>query len=341
MLANYVSWFQIGFNFVRFIGPPPTFDCIAKHLKPVPQDYVRYSSDISTKYSNDEKNTPTTDNFLLSNASSNWMRPAVGDAKSLNDFSSNIVQGMNAISGTASSTGPFAGFSAMTASKDGLLPSTTTAPKGVAAFNWNVPGLSTVSKSTAGAPLSAATVPAFTFGGGSSIGAATSNASSGTFGGFSVPVTAVTSSNVANDNGNNGDEEEGEGEPIMEAEKVLRHADDKDDIVCDCTCKLLRFDVGKGDNGKGEWIDVGKGNFRVTKCSLTGKQRMLIRNSVGKITFNAAFYKGMKIGRFSKVMLSFGVVVDDSGQLRNFMLKLRDCDIEGVLTAMQAAIGSL
>ena len=91
----------------------------------------------------------------------------------------------------------------------------------------------------------------------------------------------------------------------------------------------------------GEWIDVGKGNFRVTKCSVTGKQRMLVRNSVGKITFNAAFYKGMNIKRFSKDKLSFGVVVDDSGLLRNFILKLKDCDIEGVLAAMQAAIGSL
>ena len=133
-----------------------------------------------------------------------------------------------------------------------------------------------------------------------------------------------------------GDEEEGE--PIMEAEKALRNEDDKDDILCDCPCKLLRFDGGKGDGGKGEWTDVGKGNFRITKCPETQKQRMLVRNTVGRITFNAAFYKGMKVTRYSKVMLSFGVVIDASGPLRNFLLKLKDTDIDSVSSIMEAAI---
>ena len=260
---------------------------------------------------------PTTDDYSEGKGS------ALNNTKELNGFSSNIVLGVTASSATASSTNSFAGFST-----GGQLPSAIPASKGVAAFNWNVPGLSAESKSTS------ATMPSFTFGGGNNIAAPTSNASSGGFGGFSMPVAAGSSAEVAN-----GDEEEGE--PIMEAEKVLRNEDDKDDIICDCTCKLLRFDKDKGEDGKGEWIDVGKGNFRVTKCSVTGKQRMLVRNSVGKITFNAAFYKGMNIKRFSKDKLSFGVVVDDSGLLRNFILKLKDCDIEGVLTAMQAAIGSL
>lgn len=312
-----------------------------KYLKYFPQDYVRYSTDISKKYSNEEKSSPAVDNVSegkssgLNHHSSNWMRPVVDDTKAFSGFSSNIASGVSAASASALSTNSFTGFSTTIASRDGQLPSTATATasKGVAAFNWNVPGLSAESKSLTIASTSAS-LPAFTFGGGSSLATATSSISAGAFGGFSVPVATGYSTDVAN-----GDDDEGE--PIMEAEKVLRHEDDKDDIICDCTCKLLRFDSGKGDNGKGEWVDVGKGNFRVTKDSVTGKQRMLVRNSVGKITFNAAFYKGMKIGRFSKVMLSFGVVVDDSGQLRNFLLKLKDSEIEGVLTSMQAAINDL
>ena len=314
-------------------------NCTNKHLKYFPQDYVRYSTDISKKYSNEEKSIPAIDNVSegkssgLNHDSSNWMRPVVCETKAFSGFSSNIASGLNVSSASALSTNSFTGFSTTLASRDGQLPSTATASKGVAAFNWNVPGLSAESKSSTIASTSAS-LPAFTFGGGSSLATATTSTSGGAFGGFSVPVAAGNSADVAN-----GDDDEGE--PIMAAEKVLRHEDDKDDIICDCTCKLLRFDSGKGDNGKGEWVDVGKGNFRVTKDSVTGKQRMLVRNSVGKITFNAAFYKGMKIGRFSKVMLSFGVVVDDSGQLRNFMLKLKDSEIEGVLTSMQAAINSL
>lgn len=126
----------------------------------------------------------------------------------------------------------------------------------------------------------------------------------------------------------------------MEAEKVLRNEDDKDDIICDCPCKLLRHDDGKGEKGEAEWTDVGKGTFRVTKCRDTGKKRMLVRNSVGKIIFNAAFYKGMMIGRRGNNMLSFGAVVDESGVLRKFLLKLKVTDIDIVLTAMQAAIDS-
>lgn len=147
---------------------------------------------------------------------------------------------------------------------------------------------------------------------------------------FGTPVSGFEAARV------DGDEEEGE--PILEAEKALRNEDDKDDILCDCPCKLLRFDGGKGDGGKGEWTDVGKGNFRITKCPETQKQRMLVRNTVGRITFNAAFYKGMKVTRYSKVMLSFGVVIDPSGPLRNFLLKLKDTDIDSVCSIMEAAI---
>ena len=103
---------------------------------------------------------------------------------------------------------------------------------------------------------------------------------------------------------------------------------------------MLFRSTGKGDDGKGEWIDVGKGIFRVTKCTESGKQRMLVRNSVGKIIFNAAFYKGMKIDKKSKGMLSFGVVTDASGGLKTFLLKVKETDVAVVYSSMQSAIAS-
>ena len=200
---------------------------------------------------------------------------------------------------------------------------------GAAAFNWSVPGLSSTLKSSTTSSASF-TVPSFSF----PVNASFSSSVNTPAVDHQIVSSSVASTAI-------GDGEEEDGEPIMEAEKVLRNEDDKDEIVCDCNCKLHRFDSGKGDNGKGEWIDVGKGIFRVTKCTESGKQRMLVRNSVGKIIFNAAFYKGMKVDRKSKGMLSFGVVTDVSGGLRNFLLKVKEADVEVVFGAMQFAISSV
>ena len=46
----------------------------------------------------------------------------------------------------------------------------------------------------------------------------------------------------------------------------------------------------------------------------------------------------MKVEQKSKGMLSFGVVTDQSGNLRNFLLKVKDVDVEVVLKSMQSAI---
>ena len=59
---------------------------------------------------------------------------------------------------------------------------------------------------------------------------------------------------------------------------------------------------------------------------------MLIRNSVGKIVFNAGFYKGM---------ITFGAVVDASGVLKNFMLKVKPEDCDSVMNTIHKAVASL
>jgi hypothetical protein len=123
----------------------------------------------------------------------------------------------------------------------------------------------------------------------------------------------------------------------MEPEKVLRHPDDKDEKLIECASKLWRFD---STSGAGEWIDVGKGTFSITKCTQTNQQRMLIRNTVGKIVFNAAFYKGMTVNKTPKNMMTFAAVVDASGP-KKFMLKVKDTDTDPVHNKMKAAIAAL
>jgi len=49
----------------------------------------------------------------------------------------------------------------------------------------------------------------------------------------------------------------------------------------------------------------------------------------------------MKVEKTPKGMLTFGAVVDTSGVLKNFMLKVKDTDVPGVHGAMQAAIAAL
>jgi len=168
-------------------------------------------------------------------------------------------------------------------------------------FNWGVPGLTLPTAAGTGQAA-----PAFSFGGATAAAPAATSAASapfsftGTLGGFGKPpaaaapftfgAPAAAAATGAGGGGEDGDDGGGddEGEPILEPEKVLRNPDDKDEKVIECASKLWRFDTGKGEGGgggggKGEWIDVGKGTFSITKCAETGKQRMLIRNSVGKV----------------------------------------------------------
>ena len=264
------------------------------------QDYLRYSVDISNKYAG----TLDSANSDGATFSSETKHSNISSDASTSSFPSVLIPSVSnpANLGAAS--------------------------KSAITFNWSVPGLSTALKSST-APAMSFSVPSFSIPSNTAISSSIHNSASEPQGFGSSAATPST-----------GDADDEDGEPIMEAEKVLRNEDDKDDIICDCNCKLHRYDTGKGDDGKGEWIDVGKGIFRVTKCTESGKQRMLVRNSVGKIIFNAAFYKGMKIDKKSKGMLSFGVVTDASGGLKTFLLKVKETDVAVVYSSMQSAIAS-
>ncbi len=165
----------------------------------------------------------------------------------------------------------------------------------------------------------------------------------GGFGGFGAPPVAPTAALHESGGGEDGDDE---GEPILEPEKVLRNDADTDDILLEVPCKLFGF--SKDSN---EWKDTGKGSFRVTRNIDTNKQRMLVRNPIGKLTFNAGFYKGMKIEmvkgglRFSAFVAADEAVVGGSSgpgkvELKNFMIKLKDADIANAMANLEAGVAS-
>ncbi len=101
-----------------------------------------------------------------------------------------------------------------------------------------------------------------------------------------------------------------------------------------------------------EWKDTGKGSFRVTKAADSNKQRMLVRNPIGKLTFNAGFYKGMKIEKVKGgVKFNAFVVTDEPSiggaapvapkpELKGFMVKLKEENVAKAMTILEAGVAS-
>jgi hypothetical protein len=84
---------------------------------------------------------------------------------------------------------------------------------------------------------------------------------------------------------------------------------------------------------------MGKGSFRVTRDPITKKQRILIRNTMGRITFNAGFFKAMEFKHSGKG-IRFSAVVDATG-LKNFNVKFKTEDIPKTLQVLENAVKSL
>ncbi len=139
----------------------------------------------------------------------------------------------------------------------------------------------------------------------------------------------------------------------MEPEKAIRDVNDTDEILHEASCKLFRY-----DKESKEWRGTGKGTFRITRSPDTRKQRMLVRNIIGKIIFNASFYKGMdlivKDGKTSGIQFFAAVaeeefVKDDKGnsstkmktELKSFMLKFKPTELAKAAEMMRAGIASL
>lgn len=128
---------------------------------------------------------------------------------------------------------------------------------------------------------------------------------------------------------------------------------DTDEILHEAPCKLYRY-----DKESKEWRDTGKGTFRITRSADTRKQRMLVRNIIGKIIFNASFYKEMTLIvqegktsgiKFSAVVAEEETVKDDKGvsstrvktEMKSFMLKFKPTDLAGAAEKMRAGVASV
>jgi hypothetical protein len=110
-------------------------------------------------------------------------------------------------------------------------------------------------------------------------------------------------------------------------------------------CKLFSFSAADK-----EWKDTGKGTFRITRDVASKKQRMLVRNQVGRINFNAGFYPTMKIEKVQK-RLKFAAFVaveatslNSEGkaavhtEMKNFMIQLKPEDLDATQKKMESAV---
>jgi len=173
-------------------------------------------------------------------------------------------------------------------------------------------------------------------------------ATTGFGGGFAGTATSTT----AAAGGDDGDD--GEGEPILEPERAIRNENDTDEILHEAPCKLFGY-----DKASSEWKDTGKGTFRITRSPDTQKQRMLVRNIIGKITFNAGFYKNMEItvqeGKKASIQFAAFVAVEETvkdpttslpttvtkTELKTFMIKLKPTDVAQTAAKIRDSIASL
>lgn len=192
------------------------------------------------------------------------------------------------------------------------------------------------------------------FGSGGGIFSSSASFPSSTFGFPSSAPTSTFSMAASGGSGNTQEDDGGddEGEPILEPEKAIRDVNDTDEILHEVPCQLFRY-----DKALNEWKGTGKGTFRITRNPDTKKQRMLVRNIIGKITFNASFYKemtllveeGKKPGiKFSAVVAVEETVKDDSGkssavtknEMKSFMLRLKPTDLAQTASMMRAGVAS-
>jgi hypothetical protein len=159
------------------------------------------------------------------------------------------------------------------------------------------------------------------------------------FGFLTTPASGFQTSAPKPVDDEGGDDDE-EGEPILEPEKILKNENDTDEILVEVPAKLFGF-----SKAESEWKDLGKGSFRLTKDPANHKKRLLVRNTMGKITLNAAFYKTMKIEQVKGGLKFFAVVAQATDpsktELRSFMIKFKEADISMVKGMMEDIINKL
>lgn len=194
--------------------------------------------------------------------------------------------------------------------------------------------------------------PSFSGSNNSSIGGNTGSNFGASFGGtgsrsqpfsFNPPTSTSTSSSgnlfgagSGNAGGGGTTEEDDEAEPELAPEIAQKNAQDNDTVQFEANCKLFRL-----NQENKEWRDTGKGTFRVTRSN-DGKLRMLIRNQLGKITFNASFFKSMQLTKNeSKGTIQFSAVVADEVAQQGQLVK-KDPELHGfILKVRPELVGQL
>jgi Ran-binding protein 1 len=137
------------------------------------------------------------------------------------------------------------------------------------------------------------------------------------------------------------DDDEEDGKLIDAPEVILKNSDDKDVVLHEVACKLYKFRADEK-----EWADLGKGTLRVTKDPDTNKQRITIRNTMGKILVNSYFFKNMNLApNAAKNTIQFNALVfdpiDNKSSLGNFYVKLRPDDIQATAKALETGKASV
>ena len=84
------------------------------------------------------------------------------------------------------------------------------------------------------------------------------------------------------------------------------------------------------DPADSEWKDVGKGSMKVTreKGAAGAVPRILIRNTLGKITLNTNLYKGMKFEKAGKNGVKFTVLEVGSDKKVNLVATIVKCKVD-------------
>lgn len=173
---------------------------------------------------------------------------------------------------------------------------------------------------------------AFTGFGGAASAASTKPAASTGFGAGASTAFGSATTTASSGGGGGGETEEYEGEPLLEPETIYKNENDTDEILYETNCKAYRFDTGEK-----EWKESGKGTLRITQEPGIDKKKILVRNTIGKITINSYIFKGMNFRQVGKTGLQFIAVTDASGDPQSFLVKVKASEIQATVEKFKKA----
>ena len=100
----------------------------------------------------------------------------------------------------------------------------------------------------------------------------------------------------------------------------------------------------KGNDTGSEWKDAGKGSFKITRDEDSTKQRILIRDLLGRLSLNCYFYKEMKFDKFMKKDKAVGLrfmAPSGKGEVKSLLVKMKPEDVDKTLELLKAAVQAI